>query len=199
VLLCAGNLIRFDEGSGLGSLVAVLVLGCLAALAAVASVVVAWPDPTVRRRLGIAMLALDVFLVWASHVHAVRRFVRAADIEGYPFVLQVVLGITALVLMTRPAGAHSGSEGVRTRPIMTGPARALAYLAASLFVVLRAFFLGDTFYGATECSGPDFTGECDLGGLAGMVCAAAAIPVMVVVVILLEVLVRRRSRVLSRR
>jgi hypothetical protein len=197
VLLALGDFIQVDDVSGLGSEEWNLPLGYLAALAAVAAVVVSLFDRRARQALGGALLLLDaVVFVWSS-VDDGFRFVWT-DNEGELLLLQLALGLVGLALMTPslrtplddPGSADPG-RGI------SGWARAVGYLTALVVVTGLALYLGILHFEHTECAGTH--GDCELGGLEGLVWATLAFVAMLVVIAVTEVVVRvRRARAHNR-
>jgi hypothetical protein len=194
-LLYVGHFIEFDDLSGSGSQEWVMPVGLLAGLAAIGSCIVATTQPTVRRLLGGAIAALDAWLIWQAATNDGFRFIWGGD-EGDLVLFQIGLGMTALVLMTPRFLVIAESTGsTRSAPVLSGQARALSYLGLSLLVVFSAFVLGMAHFESTQCSGPEFDGECDLAGLEGMVWGMAALVCTAVVIAILEVIRLRRGRV----
>ena len=194
-LLSFGHFIQFDDTSGFGSGEWVMPFGVFAGVAATASVLVASTDRTARRLLGGAVLALDVFTFWQARTNDGFRFIWEGE-EAELFYFQVGLALIALVLLT-PVFLTTTTSRSSSRPTVTisGWTRFLIYLAVSLVVVFAAFFLGTGHFETTQCSGPDFGGECDVAPLEGLLWAAAAIVLMLVAVIALEVVRIRRRRI----
>ncbi len=191
--LHVGQFIQFDDISGFGSDDWVMPLGVLAGFTAAGSVVVASADRTARRLLGSAMMVLDLLVIWQAWTNDGFRFVWAGD-EGELLYFQLALGMTALVLMTPRFYTTSTSPGSSRQTVsMSGWVRALAYVGSTLIVVFAAFFLGTAHFESTQCSGPNFDGECDVAAIAGFLWAAAAVVLMAVAVATLEVLRRRRA------
>ncbi|MEJ7706148.1 MAG: hypothetical protein WKF82_02045 [Nocardioidaceae bacterium] len=193
-LLYVGRFIQFDDYSGFGSYEAVMPLGILAGPAATVSVIVATAERMARRLFGGALIVLDAVVVWQATTNDGFRFIWVHG-EGELFYFQIGLGMTALVLMTPTFFKTSELTGSgRATRMLSGWARVLAYLGVSMLVAFSAFFLGAAHFESTECSGPDFGGECDVALIEGLVWAAAAIVVMTVAVVIMEVVRVRKSR-----
>jgi hypothetical protein len=194
-LLREGRFIQLDDTSGFGSEEWNMPLGLLALLLAGVSVAVALPDVGARRLLGLVLLVLDGAIVVQAWSNPGFRFIWSGD-EGELFQLEVALFIGGLALLTRsvyrPAIHHertaAGAEAAAaSRDLeLTGWARFIGYLTATVILVFLAFFAGVAHVEATECSGPDFGGECDLAALGGLVWAAGAIVLATVAVPVLE-------------
>ena len=207
VFLFIGNFIQFNDTSGFGYNEWRMPFAFLAVLAVAGSVVVGLPDASARRLLGWVMLVLDALVVMQMIVNDGFRFVWEDD-EGELFQFVVLLGIAGLALLTRavyePSEPTPGPGPTELAPPkqaalatfeMTPWARFVAYLAATVVLVFVAFSMGATHFENTECSGPDFGGECDLAGLEGMVWAAGVILLAVIAIPTFEVVRHlRRSR-----
>lgn len=130
------------------------------------------------------------------------RFIWSRD-EGELFQLQVALGLTGLALMTKAVYRTSASPeshpstdagvGVPGGLAMTGWARFVAYLSATVALVFVAFFMGVAHFEYTECRGPG-DGECDLAALGGFVWSAGALLLAVVTITVAEVALHSERR-----
>ena len=205
LLLFVGNFIQFDDTSGFGSNDWLMPFDFLALVAAGFSLAAAMPDVSARRLLGGSLLLLDVLVAWQVMTNDGFRFIWSDD-EGELFMLQVALAIAGLALMTKsiyrpaePAGTSASTDPgreVRSGLELTGWARFVGYLTATVILVFVAFFRGVAHFEYTECSGPDFDGECDLAILGGFAWAAGAIVLAAIMVPVVEIAlyVRRRHR-----
>jgi hypothetical protein len=184
--LVIGRFVRLDDTSGFGSERFVLPWGYVAGVLALLSVVVAVPRRSSRRVLGVTLAVLDALLVLGQVVDDGFRFVWSRG-EGELFVFQGGLGLAALVLLV-PAFRPSSVT-----------ARLAGYVVTSAAVAYVAFQVGAQRYDSTYCDGPD-VGDCDLGGLQGLVWSVVAVLVVLVVVAVAEVAlaVRRRARLADR-
>lgn len=180
VLLLVGNFIQFDDTSGFGSNEWLIPFAFLAALAAAGSLVVALSDLSARRLLGAALLLLDVLLAWQVITNDGFRFIWSQG-DGELFQLQVGLALAGLALMAR-----------------SGWARFVGYLTATAILAFVAFFMGLAHFEHTECSGPDFDGECDVALLAGLGWSVGAIILALITVAIIEVILHSRRRRRSR-
>jgi hypothetical protein len=202
-LLWKGSFIQFDDTSGFGSNDWVMPLAPVSLLLAATSVLVALRDVPARRLLGAALLVLDGLIVVQAVTNPGFRFIWSGE-EGELFQFEVALGIGGLALLTRrvyrpaetpgPAQPRLTQESESRAMELTGWARFVAYLAATAVLVFVAFFLGVVQFEATECSGPDFGGECDLAVLGGLAWAAAAIVLATVAIICIEARLYTRGR-----
>jgi hypothetical protein len=187
-LLYAGRFVQFDDTSGGGSDEWVMPLGLLAGLVAAMSVRVALADAAARRLLGAAMVVVDASLIWQAATNDGFRFIWASD-EGELFIFQVLLALTGLILT-----ATAVRRPVSGRMTDVAGGRVVAYLGAAVLISITAFFVGTAHFDRTNCSGPDFDGECDLAPLEGLMWAAAAIVLVIVTAVVLEVVRLRRRR-----
>lgn len=186
-LLCMGGFVRFDDYSGFGSSEWIRPLGFVAAALALGAVGVAIASAPARRWLGGGLVVLDLFVIWQSVANDGFRFVWNHD-EGELFLLQVLMGLTALVLIAtglQPVKLPAGAGG---RWLV----RVAAYACGTAIAAFVAFQAGVRHYETRVCTNED----CDFGGLAGMVWALVALGVCVLVAVVIEVvlLVRRRQR-----
>jgi hypothetical protein len=198
VALRLGRFIQFDDQSGFGDADMVMPLGALAVLLALGALVTSLKSPMARRSLGGALAILDAAIVAIAATDDGFRFFWTTY-EGELLQFEVVLGITALVLLVpsyvKPA-APSGSVAteVDSEPGLTAWARASIYLCAIAGVTFIAFVIGTAHFEATQCSGPDFGAECDLAGLEGLLWAAGALLLGVVAIVVAEVVRAARRR-----
>jgi len=108
-LLFAGGFVQFDDTSGFGSERWILLLGGLACVAALVSVVAAWPDPKARLWLGIALAVLTGLLVWGSISNDGFRFIYHRS-EGELALLELAIGLVAFVLIANGVQPAPASE-----------------------------------------------------------------------------------------
>lgn len=182
-LLCIGGFVRFDDFSGFGSDHWIRPLGFVAAAAAVGAVGVACLSAQARRWLGGALVVLDLFVIWQSATNDGFRFVWNHD-EGELFLLQVLLGLTALVLIATGLQPFKRPAGAGGRWLV----RVAAYACGTAIATYVAFNAGVRRYETQVCTNDD----CDLGGLEGMVWALVALVVCVLVAIVIEVVQWRK-------
>ncbi|WP_433002730.1 hypothetical protein [Kribbella sp. CA-294648] len=187
VLLGVGGFVQFDDTAGFGSDQWVRPLGFIAALVAVAGVGVACLSAQARRWLGGALGVLDLFVIWQSVTNDGFRFVWNHD-EGELFLLQVLLGLTALVLIATGLQPFKRPAGAGGRWLV----RVAAYACGTAIAAYLAFNAGVWHYETQVCTNED----CDLGGLEGLFWSIIAIGVCVAVAVVIEVvlLVKRRQR-----
>ena len=180
VVLFVGRFIQFNDTSGFGGDGAILALGALALALAASAVVVAVSESLARRGLGLSIAVLDVLLVVGAVADEGFRFIWGDD-EGELFLLQVVLGLVALVLLVpRFVVTEPSRAGMLPQRRLSGWARAAGYVVAIVIAAFVAFDAGMRHFESTECSRGD---ECDLGFLTAFVWSAIAIGVVVVVAI----------------
>ena len=153
LLLVVGGFVQLDDTSGFGSDRWNLPVGYAAAVVAVVAVVVAATDHRARGAMAAALVGLVVLLVALSRLLDGFRFVYGGD-EGELAYLMIVVGLVAMALAL--------------------PLRILAYAATLVVAVSVAFFAGVDHFSATQCSGPNAGGECDLGFIEGLLWAAVA-------------------------
>lgn len=198
VLLFVGDFIQLDDTSGFGSNEWLMPFALLALLAAGGSLVVALSDVSARRLLGAALLLLDVFLAWQVITNDGFRFIWSQN-EGELFQLQVGLALAGFALITKSVHRTTAPAGQAPSGLdLTGWARFVGYLTATVTLVFVAFFMGVAHFEYTECSGPDFGGECDVSVLGGLAWSAGAILLAVITIPIIEVLLRSRRRRRSR-
>jgi hypothetical protein len=186
-----GRFITLDDRSGTGSEDDILPFAYLAGLLAIAGVIVALPEPRTRRRVGRFLLALTVVLFTSSHVFPGFRFGWGGD-EGELFLFEVLLVLVGLTMARPPLRPPLPGE---TRRRSSFWRRLPVYLAVTLALMVVAFVAGLTYYDNTECGTTDYGGECDLGGLWGLILSAATLLVSVTTVVVIElVLLARRVR-----
>lgn len=201
VALRLGGFILFDDRSGRGTDTSGVLL-VAAAVLAVGAFRTGLGDPIARRALGGALAVLDVALVAIGANDDGFRFFWTTY-EGELLQFEIALGLVALVLIMTSYGARSvttdGAAGsgpmTPTGQRFTAPVRASFYacgLVAGMFV---AFAIGIAHFEATECSGPEFDGECDLAALGGVVWAAGAFVLGLIVIAAIEVVggIRRHT------
>jgi hypothetical protein len=186
-LLCIGGLVQFDDFSGFGSEQWIRPLGFVAAAVAVGAVGVACLSAEARRWLGGGLVVLDLFVIWQSVTNDGFRFVWHHD-EGELFLLQVLLGLAALVLIATGLQPFKRPAGAGGRWLV----RVAAYACGTAIAAYVAFNAGVRRYETQICTNED----CDLGGLEGMVWALVAVVVCVVVAVVAEVVlwVKRKQR-----
>lgn len=180
-LLGAGGFVQFRDTSGFGSSYWIFPLGLLAVVPAVASVVVAWPEPRARLSLGIVLGVLTVVMIWQDIVNDGFRFIWNQN-EGELQQLEIVLFVLAFVLLTT-AGARLGGG----RWLL----RAAAYLVGTVVVSLVVTVIGMMYHDKTGCA-PDAE-EC-LAGLLGILWGAAAVVACLVAVVVIELILWSRRR-----
>lgn len=198
--LHAGGFILFDDRSGFGTDTSGPLL-VLAVLLAGGSLRTGLPEPTARRALGGALALLDAAIVTIGASDDGFRFFWTTY-EGELLQFEVVLGLVALVLLAPSYLTRSGSamaaagpdSGVHDEPHLSTWARASLYLCALAGALFAAFVIGTAHFEATQCSGPDFGGECDLAGLEGLLWSSGALVLGVVAIIVNEVVLARRRR-----
>lgn len=194
VLLYLGGFIQFDDTSGFGSTEWVMSVGLVAGLAALCSVAVAISRGTARRALGAMMAVLTFLIIVQVTTNDGFRFIWAGD-EGELVYLQVLLALASLILLTPRFFKPRETTGRAASSRALSPwARAVVYLCALVLVVFVAFLQGVAHFESTECSGPDFGGECDLAGIEGLLWAAVAFILVVAVVATTEVVLTRKRR-----
>ena len=192
-LLFAGGFVQFDDTSGFGSERWILLLGGLACVAALVSVVAAWPDPKARLWLGIALAVLTGLLVWGSISNDGFRFIYHRS-EGELALLELAIGLVAFVLIANGVQPAPASE-TATEPgtaAQAGPGRWLVrtagYLCGTIVVALVAIAAGADYYTRTEC--PE-EGDC-LAVLGGFVWGAVAVLACGLGVLVIEIVLWRR-------
>jgi hypothetical protein len=178
-LLFAGRFIQFDDTSGVGSQRWILPLGPLALVAAVASVIVAWPAPKARLWLGVALALLTAALVWANIANDGFRFIWNGD-EGEFAIMEIVAGVVALVMIA--VGAYGLGKG---RWLL----RAAAYLGGT-FLLTFAMVIGGIGYYESTCGVEE---EC-FSLLGGFLWGAVAVASCVLAVVVIETVLWRRRR-----
>lgn len=190
VLLVAGRFVLLDDTSGFGSEEAVLPLGVLAAALAAAGLVLAAAHPPARRPFGAALVVLVLALtVLAGQVDGFR-FVWSAD-EGELFLLRLLLAFLAFALVMtgeRRTGEPEAPQAAGARQ------RAVGWVGVTLLAVVAAFFAGTDHFTATQCSGPEDPGDCDLGVLTGAVWSVVTLVALTVTAVAAETVLRRRRR-----
>lgn len=188
ITLYVGSFIQFDDTSGFGSDRWVLPLGAVAGLLAVCAVGIGLSDRTARRAVGGALAVIDVVLVAEAILNDGFRFIWSGD-EGELFYLQVALGLAALFLLTPTflSTKEATNEAPRTGRSLTGWARVAIYVSALTLVMFVAFFVGTAHFESSQCSGPDFGGECDLAVLEGLLWAGGAFVLGTVTIAIAEV------------
>lgn len=77
---------------------------------------------------------------------------------------------------------------------LSWPSRGAAYLLLVLGGSVVAFYAGTQFETSRSCSAPNFDGECDLAGLAGIIWAAAFIVAAVILMFVTELMLLRARR-----
>ncbi|RZU24449.1 hypothetical protein EV645_0091 [Kribbella rubisoli] len=193
-LLFAGGFVQFDDTSGFGDEQWILLLGGLALVLALASVVAAWPQPQARLWLGIALAVLTGLLVLGSISNDGFRFIWNRS-EGELALLEFATGLVAFVLIANgvqpaPTGETAAEPGA-DRP---GPGRwlvrAAAYLCGTMVAVLVAIAAGADYFTRTECSDD---GDC-LALLGGFVWGAVAVLACGLAVLVIEIVLWRRRR-----
>lgn len=195
VALYAGRFIQFDDTSGFGSDRWIMPLGLLAGLLAMAAVGLGVRDRPARRALGVALAVLDVALVVQATVSDGFRFIWGGD-EGELFYLQVALGIAALFLLapTFVSSEEPTTETPDPARRLSAWARFASYATALVLTMFVALFAGTAHFEATQCSGPDFDGECDLSVLEGFLWTGVSFVLGVVAIVVGEVVRARRRR-----
>ncbi|WP_020384776.1 hypothetical protein [Kribbella catacumbae] len=169
-----------------------LPLGAVAMVLVIAGVVVAARTATARLWLGGALGLLDVFLIWQSTTNNAFRFVWGSG-EGEMFMFQVVLGLTALVLIAtglQPSRQTEPDTEVATE-LKPGAGRwlvrAAGYLCGTVIIVFVATWAGIDYYTPTICD------DC-LDGLKGLYWGMAAVLACLVAVVVIELVLRSRRR-----
>ncbi|HET6743337.1 MAG TPA: hypothetical protein VFH76_30560 [Kribbella sp.] len=184
-LLFAGRFVTFEDG-GLDWL---FPLGLLAVLPAVASLIVAWPDPRARLWLGIVLAALMLLIGWQGAVNDEFRFVWGSW-EGEFWFFEVFLFLLSSVLLTTAGVALGGRRWLLRIP---------AYLIGMFVLAIAVAAITATYYGST-CTGDEEEGcLAALGGLVWGAAAFVASPVLIVVIELLLWWRRRHKAGLTRR
>lgn len=169
VLLGIGGFVQLDDTSGFGSDRWNLRLGLLAGVLAAAGLVAGGTgDQHERRATGWAMATIATCVLAVDAVTAGFRFVWGES-EGEGAVLQAALVLVALALLLPGRGRSDGRRRVSTGTW------AVAWVLGLAVVVPVAFAVGVAHFEATQCSGVGFDGECDLGGLEGLLWAAGAL------------------------
>lgn len=176
-LLCMGGFVRFDDYTGFGSNEWIRPLGFLAAAVVVGAVLVACTSVEARRWLGGALVVLDLLLIWQSVTDDAFRFVWHHD-EGELFLLQVLLGLAALVLIATGVQPLERSAGTGGRWLV----RVAVYVCGTVIVAFGAGSAGVWQYTTQVCVEED----CDLGVNAGMTWALVALIVWGVVIVVIE-------------
>ena len=171
LLLAVGGFVQLDDTSGFGSDRWNLPVGFAAAVVAIVAVVMAATDRQARMVMAAALVGLLVLLIALSRFLVGFRFVYGGD-EAELVYLMVVLGLAAMALAL--------------------PLRILRYAATLVVAVSVAFSAGVYHFSATQCSGPNADGECDLGFIEGFLWAALAAVVVLVLVTVAEVRHARR-------
>lgn len=200
IALRAGGFILFDDTTGFGVDRSGPLLG-VALLLAVGAFVTGLQHPIARRSLGGALALLDVAIVAIAASDNGFRFFWTTY-EGELLQFQVVLGVVALVLLTpsflspptssEPAG--TGQPIVRNRRALTAWARVGLYLCALTIGMFIAFVIGVTHFEATQCSGLDFDGECDLSPFEGLLWSAGTLLFGLIAIVVTEVNLAPRRR-----
>jgi hypothetical protein len=191
-----GRFITLDDRSGPAYEDDILGFAYLAALMAIAGVCVAWSVPRVRRRAGWFLLAVAITLFTASRILPGFRFGWGGD-EGELFEFEVLLLLVGLTMARPPLRPPLPGE---TRRRSSFWRRLPVYLAVTLALMVVAFFAGVTYYDNNECSTADYGGECDLGGLWGLILSAATLLLSILTALVTEIVVgirglrRRRAR-----
>lgn len=196
VVLYAGGFIQFDDTSGFGSNRWVMPLGLAAGLLALCAIGFGIQDRTTRRALGGALAFLDALLILMSTTNDGFRFIWSGD-EGELFYLQVVLGVAALFLLTPTflSSSEATEEGPRPERSLSAWARSAIYMTALTLSMFVAFFAGAAHFEATQCSGRDFDGECDVAALEGLLWTGIALVLGLIAIVVAEVSRGRRQRV----
>lgn len=149
----------------------------------------------------LGLFVLSLVLLFAGN------FIQFDDTSGFgsdEWLMPFALALAGLALMTKsvyrtsaPAASVTATERVEqvTSGLdVTGWARFVGYLTATVMLVFVAFFLGVAHFEYTECSGPDFGGECDLAVLGGFAWSAGAILLAVITIPIVEIILSRRRR-----
>ncbi|TCC30598.1 hypothetical protein [Kribbella sindirgiensis] len=197
--LFAGRFVQFDDTSGVGGGEWILPLGLLAIVAAVASIVVAWPEPKARLRTGIALVVLFAGVLWQLVGDDGFRFVWHRD-EGGLVLFEFVLGLTGFGLIAtgaQPAepdgpgpmaeelrAADAERQKYRVHQERRWMVRAWLYLCGTAVLTLLAFAIGISVYESTECD--DGSNQCDLAVVGGMAWAVTAFVAGVVAITIAE-------------
>lgn len=201
ITLHAAGFILFDDTTGYGTDTSGVGL-LVALLLALGALFTAFGDPISRRVLGGALAVLDATIIAIGASDNGFRFFWTTY-EGELLQFEVVLGLVALVLLTpsflRPTESpHLAAASTPTTlngQNLTTWSRASLYLCALVVAMFIAFGIGIAHFEATQCSGPDFGGECDLAALEGLLLAAGAFVLGVIAILVIEVsgAVRRRA------
>lgn len=169
VLLGTGGFVQLDDTSGFGSERWDLPAGALAGLLTIVALVVGVSgDVRERRTTGWAMATIATCVLAVDAVTPGFRLVWGES-EGEGAMLQAVLVLAALALLLPGRGRSDGHRRVATGTW------AVAWVLGLAVVVPVAFALGTAHFEATQCSGVGFDGECDLGGVEGILWAAGAL------------------------
>lgn len=200
VALHAGGFILFDDTTGFGTETSGV--GLLIALLLVSGAIyTAFRDPIARRALGGALAVLDATIIAIGASDNGFRFFWTTY-EGELLQFEVLLGLVALVLLTPtflrstdPTPVASSSPRTSGGRTLTTWARASLYLCALVVAMFIVFGIGVAHFEATQCSGPEFDGECDLAAIEGLLGAAGALVLGVIAILVMEVsgAVRRRA------
>ncbi|HWD83357.1 MAG TPA: hypothetical protein VG497_30865 [Kribbella sp.] len=181
VLLAVGRFVEFDDTSGFGSTDWNLPLGILAAAAAVAALVIAWPEPKARLWLGIALGVLTVLVIWQDAVDDGFRFVWNQS-EGELREFELGLALLVVVLLTTAGAALGGGRWLL---------RVAAYVVGVAVVSVVVALVAAAYYEAHECAGQD---EGCLAPLGGVVWGAGAVVACLVAIAVIELILWRRRR-----
>lgn len=200
VTLRAGGFILFDDTTGYGTNTSGVGL-LVALLLASGALYTALGDAIARRVLGGALAVLDATIVAIGASDDGFRFFWTTY-EGELLQFEVVLGLVALVLLTpsflrstrSPHMAAASAPRTLTGRGLTAWARASLYLCALAVAMFIAFGIGIAHFEATQCSGPEFGGECDLAALEGLLWAAGALVLGVIAILVMEVRGARSRR-----
>lgn len=186
-LLFAGQFVTFGSGGAPDWL---FPLGLLAVVPAVASLIVAWPDPRARLWLGSVLAVLMLLIGWEGAVNDDFRFVWGSWEGEFWFFEVFLLFLLSCTLLTTAGVALGGRRWLLRIP---------AYLIGMFVLAVAVAAIMAGYYGRT-CTGDEEEGcLAPLGGLVWGAAAFVASPVLIVVIELLLWWRRRHKAGLSRR